>query len=110
MQRTQAGLQNSFLTGIGGILWATGLLLAGSDGPYMPWLNTIGLILFVGSSVVLGKLVHPSGALVHKRADRKIIEKNERRVLFPKKSITSKNNIRFCRDNQRTGTGYALGA
>jgi hypothetical protein len=60
MQQIQAKLKDKFLTGIGGIFWAAGLLLAGSDGPYMPWLNTVGLILFVCSSVVLGKRLHSS--------------------------------------------------
>ncbi len=44
------------LTGIVGILWVAGLLIAGSDSPYMPWINGIGLILFFCASIMLGKL------------------------------------------------------
>ncbi|MBU8849016.1 MAG: hypothetical protein KOO65_05560 [Desulfobacterales bacterium] len=40
-----------------GTAWITGLLIAGSDSPYMPWLNGIGLLLFFGAGILLGKLL-----------------------------------------------------
>jgi len=48
------------LIGFTGVVWVTGLLIAGSDSPYMPWLNGIGLGLFLGASILLGKLFNPS--------------------------------------------------
>jgi len=41
----------------GGCIWVAGLLIAGSDSPYMPWLNGIGAVVFSGASLVLGKLL-----------------------------------------------------
>lgn len=41
----------------GGCLWVAGLLIAGSDSPYMPWLNGIGAVVFSGTSIALGKLL-----------------------------------------------------
>lgn len=38
-----------------GILWMVGLLLAGSDGPYMPWVNLVGMLILIRSSFVLGQ-------------------------------------------------------
>lgn len=40
---------------IAAILWVAGLLIAGSDSPYMPWANVLGLVLFLCASIVLGK-------------------------------------------------------
>jgi hypothetical protein len=48
-----------YWTGVVGIIWVAGLLIAGSDSPYMPWVNTIGLILFFIASLMLGKLIQP---------------------------------------------------
>ena len=36
-----------------GLAWVTGLLAAGSDSPYMPWVNILGLLLFLGASLGL---------------------------------------------------------
>ncbi len=51
--------KKKYWTGIIGIIWVAGLLIAGSDSPYMPWVNTIGLILFFIASLMLGKLIQP---------------------------------------------------
>ena len=37
--------------------WISGLLLAGSDGPMMPYLNGAGALLFLGASIWLGKIL-----------------------------------------------------
>ncbi|MFO7751170.1 MAG: hypothetical protein R6V54_13865 [Desulfobacteraceae bacterium] len=34
------------VTGLAAVLWVAGLLAAGSDNPYMPWTNLLGLGLF----------------------------------------------------------------
>jgi len=39
------------------LAWVTGLLLAGSDGPLMPYINGMGGLLFFGASVWLGKIL-----------------------------------------------------
>lgn len=36
-------------------VWTAGLLMAGSDSPYMPWTNILGLILFLAASILLSK-------------------------------------------------------
>ncbi len=51
--------KKKYWTGIIGIIWVAGLLISGSDSPYMPWINTIGLILFFIASLMLGKLIQP---------------------------------------------------
>ncbi len=43
-------------TSIAGTTWVAGLLIAGSESPYMPWANGIGLILFLCASIMLKKL------------------------------------------------------
>ncbi len=42
---------------VGGCIWVAGLLIAGSDSPYMPWLNVVGAGVFSVASLVLGKLL-----------------------------------------------------
>ena len=59
MQKKQKLKYEKQWTGVIGIIWVAGLLIAGSESPYMPWVNTIGLILFFIASLMLGKLSHP---------------------------------------------------
>lgn len=37
-----------------GFIWVAGLLLAGSDSPFMPWINLLGVLMFAGIIPVLG--------------------------------------------------------
>ncbi len=60
MQRNKKTIYGKCMIGIIGTAWVAGLLIAGSDSPYMPWLNGIGLIIFFGASVMLGKQVNSS--------------------------------------------------
>ncbi|MDD9305074.1 MAG: hypothetical protein HUK40_23140 [Desulfobacter sp.] len=39
------------------LVWIAGLLMAGSDGPWMPYLNIMGLLLFLGACVGLGRVL-----------------------------------------------------
>ena len=41
---------------IGCTAWVLGLLLAGSDGPYMPWGNLLGILFFWCATVLLAHL------------------------------------------------------
>lgn len=36
-----------------GIMWAMGLLAAGSDSDYMPWANMIGVAVFAAASWIM---------------------------------------------------------
>ena len=38
-----------------GLGWIAGLLVAGSENPYMPWINFLGVLVFFGASLILGK-------------------------------------------------------
>jgi hypothetical protein len=73
---------NKCLTGLAGILWITGLLIAGSDSPYMPWVNGLGLILFFCASIVIGKLFQPVDIDVDQCNDNKLPLKLTRRPLL----------------------------
>jgi hypothetical protein len=42
-------------TATAGCIWITGLLIAGSDSPYMPWLNGLGILMFSGISLISGQ-------------------------------------------------------
>lgn len=40
---------------ISALFWVAGLMLAGSDGPFMPWTNVLGLIVFFGANISIGR-------------------------------------------------------
>ena len=61
MQRKKKTVQEQLVLMMAGLLWVTGLLLAGSDNPYMPWSNLGGLALFYGASVVMARQIETSG-------------------------------------------------
>lgn len=60
MQHIQKKITENCITGLMAAAWVAGLLTAGSDSPYMPWLNGMGLFLFFGASLLLGKRLNPS--------------------------------------------------
>ena len=60
MQQIQKIIYEKWFIWITGTAWITGLLIAGSDSPYMPWLNGMGLLLFFGAGIILGKLLKSS--------------------------------------------------
>ncbi|WP_321417222.1 hypothetical protein [uncultured Desulfobacter sp.] len=39
------------------MIWVTGLVLAGSEGAMMPYLNIAGAVIFLGASVWLGRIL-----------------------------------------------------
>ena len=55
MQHTRQMSNLNFRTVITGSAWVAGLLLAGSDGPLMPWINIAGLTLFLAASLLLSR-------------------------------------------------------
>ncbi|HCY85156.1 MAG TPA: hypothetical protein DHV36_08485 [Desulfobacteraceae bacterium] len=57
MQRVTTALKTKVLVTLTTIAWICGLLAAGSDGPLMPYINVAGGLLFLGASMVLGRLL-----------------------------------------------------
>lgn len=57
MQLTQQKVMNKGFVGLLGFVWVAGLLLAGSDSSYMPWLNLAGTLVFIGASIWLGRVL-----------------------------------------------------
>lgn len=55
MQHMKGTLYEKCVTGLTGAAWIAGLLIAGSDSMYMPWLNGMGLFVFTGASILMGK-------------------------------------------------------
>ena len=45
MQQRKKQSGNIFLLTILGICWVAGILMAGSESSYMPWLNLLGLFM-----------------------------------------------------------------
>lgn len=39
------------------LIWIAGLLIAGSESPYMPWMNLVGVVVFLGASYWLGRVL-----------------------------------------------------
>jgi len=52
-------IYRNIIISITGIIWVAGLLAAGSDSPYMPWVNIGGLTVFWGCSIMLSRLLRP---------------------------------------------------
>ena len=40
---------------IAALLWVAGLMLAGSDSAFMPYLNILGLVVFFAANIVIGR-------------------------------------------------------
>ncbi|MBU0463170.1 MAG: hypothetical protein KKE12_06090 [Proteobacteria bacterium] len=97
MQQHQKTIYEKCFIGITGIAWVAGLLIAGSDSPYMPWLNGIGLILFLGASILLGKLFNPSHSDAHVGIYPGCYQKPDLKAIRPKK------------ENRKINIPYALG-
>ncbi|MBU1194460.1 MAG: hypothetical protein KKE62_13520 [Proteobacteria bacterium] len=67
MQQNKKNLGEKCYIAVTGIIWISGLLIAGSENNFMPWVNGAGLILFLISSILLGKFfrqLESSGNLV----------------------------------------------
>ncbi len=57
MQLTIKNIYQRGVIGIAAFIWVLGLLTAGSDSMYMPWLNAVGAIVFLLASLWLGRLL-----------------------------------------------------
>lgn len=58
--KTRGGA-NSIKTGMKvlfpALAWVAGLVIAGSDGPWMPYINGMGGLMFLGASICLGRVL-----------------------------------------------------
>ncbi len=57
MQQRKQALKNRVVVGLMAMVWVTGLILAGSDGPLMPYLNIWGGFQFFAASCLLGRFL-----------------------------------------------------
>jgi len=57
MQLTRKYIYNRCVIGMAGLIWVLGLLAAGSDSVYMPWLNVVGAMIFLLASIWLGRVL-----------------------------------------------------
>lgn len=55
MQLTRKYIYNRCVLIMAALIWVLGLLAAGSDSVYMPWLNVAGAIVFLLASILLGR-------------------------------------------------------
>lgn len=79
--------------------WVAGLMVAGSDSPYMPWINILGLVIFCVASVFITKRFISSG-----RQSGTVIYHG-----FRKKPVNPKAHAMNRRKN-RNHADYALSA
>ncbi len=95
MQLNRTKIIEKSLMGIAAMGWILGLLIAGSDSPYMPWLNGLGVILFLGASLLMKKLVH-------------LLKTKDIAVIYPK--LKSRHGLMSRHNkNKRFNTKVALG-
>jgi hypothetical protein len=97
MQQIKKTIYEKSCIGIVGTAWISGLLIAGSDSLYMPWFNGMGLVLFFGASILLGKLLNPSQSNYSIMLFHKFYQKPSPNVMESKKK------------NRRINIRYALG-
>ena len=69
------------------MIWITGLILAGSEGKLMPYLNIAGAVVFFGASVWLGRI------LPCLEPDAKVTETSKKKV---RHSVPSQVRLLFC--------------
>lgn len=91
MQRNQKTIVEKCFIGVTGTAWVAGLLIAGSDSPYMPWLNGIGLIVFFCASILLGKFFNSSHSKDRISIYPGCYQKHDHRAIRPKKKARKIN-------------------
>jgi hypothetical protein len=57
MQLKKKNIYDKIMIGMAALIWVLGLLAAGSDSVYMPWLNIAGAIAFLAVSLWLGRML-----------------------------------------------------
>lgn len=69
------------------MIWIIGLVLAGSEGVLMPYLNVAGAVVFFGASVWLGRI------LPRLEPDAKVEKNSRKKVRY---SIPSQTKVDYC--------------
>ncbi len=69
------------------MIWITGLILAGSEGKFMPYLNIAGAVVFFGASVWLGRI------LPCLEPDAKVKQNSRKKA---RHSVPSRVKLLFC--------------
>ncbi len=105
MQQNLKKTHEKLFIGSSGFIWVAGLLIAGSDNPYMPWVNCLGLVLFFGASVLIGRhfrqVHHSTDRSDSTRCAKKRIprspapEKKLKRIHMPVVPVTKYNNLQW---------------
>jgi len=57
MQLTKKNICGKAMAGMMALIWIAGLLIAGSESPYMPWMNLVGVVIFFEASLWLGRVL-----------------------------------------------------
>ena len=57
MQLSRKYIYNRCVICMAALIWVLGLLAAGSDSVYMPWLNVAGAVVFFLASIWLGRIL-----------------------------------------------------
>ncbi len=103
MQLTKKNIYERAVIGIAALIWVLGLLAAGSDSIYMPWLNAVGAILFLLASLWLGRVlpVLEAGASIVSQPGQ----------VRTKVAVRPKVSVRFFEKKQKpkVNTRYAQG-
>ena len=79
-----------------GMAWIAGLLIAGSESPYMPWVNLLGALVFLVASLILGKTLP-------------MLESGAKKEPVVKKINTKAPVVQRMRPNSGIRSQYALG-
>jgi len=97
MQLTKKNIYDRCVMGLAALIWVFGLLAAGSDSIYMPWLNVAGAIIFLLASLWLGRTLPR-------------LEASSRAVSSPESVKTKGLAVSFVKkQNSRVNTRYADG-
>jgi hypothetical protein len=107
MQLTKKNMYNRCAMGLAALIWVFGLLAAGSDSIYMPWLNVAGAIIFLLASLWLGRTLP---GLEASNLEASNLEASNRVVSSPLSVRTKGLAITFVKkQNSRVNTRYAGG-
>ena len=87
MQLRQEKVMGSMRNTVSGLAWVFGLLLAGSDGNFMPWTNLAGILLF-GAAGWHMAANHSRPA----RKERKTLRRRTKDSFTPSAAIIRKND------------------
>ena len=91
-------IKNKILVVGTGLGWILGLLIAGSESPYMPVVNLLGVLVFLGASLILGKILPELESMARKEPKIKKITRPASVVqrMSPNTTIRSRYALGVC--------------